>query len=289
MADPLLSAPGNYGGPTETIALLPGSPAIGAGTAIAGITTDRRVTLPTSGIDIGGFQSRGFNLSILGGSPQSATVGTAFADPLSVGVTANDPVEPVAGGVVSFTVPSGGASAILSSATATIASDGSASITASANGTAGRYAVAASAAGAAAPVNFELTDTPVLTVTSIAAVSPNPRNTTVSSISVTLNTMAGTGGFGDDTLTLTVNGGPNLITSAVTVTPVTPDTYVISGLDSLTIAEGDYTLTVNAADIVDRTATPGSASTTWLMDTTPPTSTVNPLPATTTSTTSPSR
>src|SRR5262249_5607556 len=35
-----LAAQADYGGPTQTIALLPGSAAIGKGTAIAGITTD---------------------------------------------------------------------------------------------------------------------------------------------------------------------------------------------------------------------------------------------------------
>ena len=33
---------GDYGGPTQTMALLPGSPAIGKGIAVAGITTDQR-------------------------------------------------------------------------------------------------------------------------------------------------------------------------------------------------------------------------------------------------------
>ena len=36
--DPLLAPLGNYGGPTETMALLPGSPAIGAGTVFTRIT-----------------------------------------------------------------------------------------------------------------------------------------------------------------------------------------------------------------------------------------------------------
>jgi uncharacterized repeat protein (TIGR03803 family) len=162
VADSLLSALGNYGGPTETIALLPGSPAIGAGTAIAGITTDQRgVTLPDSGIDIGAFQSQGFTLSIISGTPQSATVNTAFAVAMAVSVTANDPLEPVAGGVISFEAPTSGASATLSSTAATIGSSGEASIMATANGTVGSYTVTASAAGAASALDFELTNAPL--------------------------------------------------------------------------------------------------------------------------------
>ena len=46
---------------------------------------------------------------------------------------ANNPVEPVAGGVLTFTAPASGASANLSATTATIGSDGVASVTATAN------------------------------------------------------------------------------------------------------------------------------------------------------------
>ena len=61
LADPstLLLAPlGYYGGPTQTMALLPGSPAIGEGTAVMGVTTDQRgEPLDTPNPDIGAFQA----------------------------------------------------------------------------------------------------------------------------------------------------------------------------------------------------------------------------------------
>ena len=88
-------------------------------------------------------------------------------------------------------------------------------------------------------------------------------------------------------LSLTLNGGPNLITSSnITITPVAGSTYDVNGLAGLTTAEGTYSLTVNAAGIADSYGNPGSGtlSTSWLMDTTPPTSTVGSLPAQTTST-----
>ena len=85
----------------------------------------------------------------------------------------------------------------------------------------------------------------------ITPVSPNPRNTTVSSIAVDLSEMAAPGGFDDQALALTDNGGPNLITSAVTVTPMTAGVYVIGGLDGLTAADGNYVLTVDADEITD--------------------------------------
>ena len=55
--NPLLSPLGNYGGPTETLPLAADSPAIGAGTAISGITTDQRgFSLDSPNPDIGAFQ-----------------------------------------------------------------------------------------------------------------------------------------------------------------------------------------------------------------------------------------
>jgi parallel beta-helix repeat protein len=45
-----------YGGPTQTMALLPGSAAIGAGTAVSGLTTDQRGFPLHSSVDIGAFQ-----------------------------------------------------------------------------------------------------------------------------------------------------------------------------------------------------------------------------------------
>ena len=72
--DPLVSTLGTYGGngDTQTLALLPGSPAIGGGittdypgTSIA-ITTDQRgITRPqSSAYDLGAFESQGFTISV---------------------------------------------------------------------------------------------------------------------------------------------------------------------------------------------------------------------------------
>jgi hypothetical protein len=58
--DPLLAPLGHYGGPTQTMALLPGSPAIGAGSTgvvPADLTTDQRGMPRGSLVDIGAFQT----------------------------------------------------------------------------------------------------------------------------------------------------------------------------------------------------------------------------------------
>ncbi len=56
--DPLLGPLADNGGPTQTMALLPGSPAINTGVAIAGVTTDQRgvAQAPGERPDIGAFE-----------------------------------------------------------------------------------------------------------------------------------------------------------------------------------------------------------------------------------------
>ena len=142
------------------MALLPGSPAIGAGTGGTGIpTTDQRGSagcgarrhrrLPEPGLHA---HARRRQHAADGG------VGTAFANPLAVTVTANNTgsSQPVDGGVVTFTAPAAGASASLSAATATIAGGQAASPPRPTR--VGSYTVTASAAGVATG-QFGLTNT----------------------------------------------------------------------------------------------------------------------------------
>jgi parallel beta-helix repeat protein len=159
--DALVAPLGGYGGPTETVALLPGSPAIGGGTSGNGIpNVDQRGEPRAGRVDIGAFQSQGFTFTAAAGStPQTTTVGAAFTEPLAVTVTAVNPIEPVDGGIVSFAAPAAGASASLSAATAVIAG-GQAAVTATANTTLGSYTVTASAAGATTAASFALANSP---------------------------------------------------------------------------------------------------------------------------------
>jgi parallel beta-helix repeat protein len=157
---------GDYGGPTQTIALLPGSPVIGAGSGsllASSITTDQRDEPRTvnGNLDIGAFESQGFTLTTLaGGTPQSTMAGTAFSSPLEVSVAAVNPDEPVADGVVMFTInpASDGASATLSTVTAVINADGTAQLNATANSLGGDYTITATTAGAVAAAEFSLTN-----------------------------------------------------------------------------------------------------------------------------------
>jgi hypothetical protein len=159
--DPLLAPLADYGGPTETMALLPGSPAINAGVMVSGITTDQRGIPRPQGIapDIGAFESQGFQFSVIAGDGQSATVGTEFAVPLVVALTTPDGF-PIGGEAVTFAAPAEGASAALSDFTATTDQYGHATVRTTANGTLGSYTVTAQIAGLAAQ-SFTLTNTPV--------------------------------------------------------------------------------------------------------------------------------
>jgi hypothetical protein len=150
----------SYGGPTETMALLPGSPAIDAGASAGAPTTDQRGLGRVGAVDIGAFESQGFHgLALVSGTPQTAAIGTQFAQPLAVAVTANNPAEPVDGGVVTFVAQraADGATAILPGATAVIAG-GRAAVTAAPNNTDGSYTVTASVSGLA-PATFALRNT----------------------------------------------------------------------------------------------------------------------------------
>jgi len=163
------------GGPTQTYALLPGSPAIDAGSN-AFIThppfigppfTDERGTgfdrIVNTTVDIGAFESRGFTIAATSGSSQSTPILSAFGSPL-VATVLTTFGEPVAGVVVSFTAPASGASGTFSgnvmTTTATTNSIGVVtSPTFTANGTpGGPYEVVASIGTGLPTATFSLTN-----------------------------------------------------------------------------------------------------------------------------------
>ena len=173
--DPLLAPLGDYGGPTQTMALLPGSPAIDAGNNAlipAGVTTDGRglPRIVSGTVDIGAFESTGFTIALTSGSGQTGS--GAFPAPLVVTVTANNPIEPVAGGQVTFTPPASGASAAMTGSPATLSASGTASVTATSNAIAGSYIVSATASGAPGAASFSLTN---VALSSIAVSPGNPK------------------------------------------------------------------------------------------------------------------
>ena len=159
--DVLVGPPGDYGGDIRTLPLLPGSPALDAGTSAGSDipASDVRGVARVGAPDAGAFESRGFTLTASSGGGQSAIVGTSFAAPLVVQVAANDAGEPVEGGMLTFAAPASGASATLS--VAEIDEFGRAQATATANDVVGGpYTVTATSARSTPTtgVSFSLTN-----------------------------------------------------------------------------------------------------------------------------------
>jgi hypothetical protein len=180
--NPLLVALANYGGSTQTMALLPGSPAIDGVTYNApnsSPATDQRGVARPQGAahDIGAYESRGFTLTKTAGDSQSATINTAFATLLAVTLSETGG-SALPGATVTFTAPGSGASGTFANGTATTTAttNGSGVATATtftANGEAGAYNVAASVTGSGAPATFALTNTKGNTTTLLGS-SANP-------------------------------------------------------------------------------------------------------------------
>jgi hypothetical protein len=82
---PLLGPLQNNGGPTQTMALLPGSPAINAGDPSQLGTADQRGVVRTGGVNIGAYQASATALALT--APATVTAGTPF----DVTVKAVDP------------------------------------------------------------------------------------------------------------------------------------------------------------------------------------------------------
>ncbi len=149
--NPLLAVLGYYGGSTPTMPPLPGSPAIAAGSNVANVpSVDQRGFARGISVDIGSVQTQGFTVSNITGSGQTATINANFTNPLGFQVTANNALDPVAGGVIRFTTPATGASGSFNGGTNTgvIVADGSVfSPVVRANLIVGSYQVVATASG----------------------------------------------------------------------------------------------------------------------------------------------
>ena len=275
---PLLSPLGNYGGVTQTMALLPGSKAIDAAANSGCTPTDQRgVARPVgSACDIGAFESNGFTLGSLSGSGQSTTINSAFTNSLGLTVTAINAGEPVNGGTVTFTPPGSGASAALSGNPATI-SGGTASVTATANGTAGGpYNVAAITPGVSIPVNFALTNTPMQLSINDVSVNEGNSGTTTFTFTVSLPAPAPAGGVTFDiatangTATIANSDYVGLATTGATITAGNMTTYFNVTVNGDLFNEGDENFYVNISNVTNAAVLDGQGVGTIVNDDTSP-------------------
>ena len=105
------------------------------------------------------------------------------------------------------------------------------------------------------------------------------RNLAVPSITVTFDQAIATESFNWQDLTLTVDGGENLITENIEIEEQDETTYVIKGLIPLQSEDGEYTLGVNGSGITDSAGNsiPDNLSTSWKLDTIAPLAATNIL------------
>jgi uncharacterized repeat protein (TIGR03803 family) len=276
----LLAPLGSYGGPTQTMALLPGSPAIDAGSnALAldasgkSLTTDQRgigfARVVNSTVDIGAYESEGFTIKTTGGTSQSATVGSAFATPLGVQVTSNNTLlTNLAGGTVTFTAPSTGASATFGANPVTLAANGTGSATATANSTAGGpYNVTATASGIATAAQFSLTNTsssvaPTVTLTAPANGSSTNNN------KPTLSGTASTDAADSTTVTVKIYSGSSTSGTLVQTLATTESGGIYSIAPTTALADGTYTAQASQSNTSSQTGT--SSANTFTVDTVAP-------------------
>jgi hypothetical protein len=266
--DPKLSALGNYGGPTQTLRPLPGSPVIDAGTTATDpitnttITTDQRgFTRPQGNApDIGAVETN-YVLAATSGAGQTTPLNTAFTNPLLATLT--EAGNPVSGVPLTFSAPGSGASASLSGNNpATTNSSGQASVTATANANSGSYSVTASASPTVT-ASSELTNTcSTITVT-------NPATTTGALGVPFSQQFTQTGGSGNVTFTTnsTLPAGLTLASNGtLSGTPTQTGTFPLI----VTATDGNncmgtgttYTLTINCVTnpVVTTNADSGAGS-----------------------------
>jgi hypothetical protein len=114
---------------------------------------------------------------------------------------------------------------------------------------------------------------------SLPAVTPDPRNGPV--VSLTLDFDEPVTGVGVADVRLTRDGGPNLLSGDTTVTTTDGVNWTLENLETITAIEGVYTLEVTAADsqIRDLAGNPltSGASQSWQVDTTAPSAVVSPI------------
>lgn len=251
---------GSYDVPgTESSAGDGSAPFIGVLDNAGGISAVELFTLSSFGSTPGEFaineavlNTTGSALVASSGSPQSAIVGTPFANPLTVTLT-NPCGTPLSGVTVTFAAPASGASATLSGGSAVTGANGTASVTASANATAGSYLVTASVYGISASFALTNTPTPPLIITTT---SPLPAGYVGSLYSLTLAASGGTQPYGKWKvvsgalpLGLKLDAGSGLIYGTPSTTTGSPFAFGVTVGDSSgrTSAPTAFSLTINPA------------------------------------------
>ncbi|MSM39796.1 MAG: hypothetical protein GJT30_09295 [Geobacter sp.] len=270
--NPLLGTLANNGGPSFTMALLSGSPAIGAGTCTGAPTADQRGMARPQNVtcDMGAYErGAAAALTATSGTPQSTVINTAFTNPLTARVA--DALGGLLDGIsVTFTGPGSGAGIAAGGSVASNTA-GSAAFSATANGLAGSYTVAA--ATGALSATYSLTNDKAAQVITF---NP-PASATYGDGPITLSA---TGGASGNPVTFAVTSGPGSLSGTI-LTITGAGTIVVTASQA---GSADY---FAAADVVRSivvakatatvTLTPASLSVTY--DGSPKAAAVTTVPA----------
>jgi hypothetical protein len=108
----------------------------------------------------------------------------------------------------------------------------------------------------------------------VTDVTPDPRNAPVTTLVFVFNEPVQNFVAGD--ITLTLNGGANLLTGSEPLTSSDGVTWILNNVGGLTGAEGSYQVALAPSSITDLAGNPlgAGASDSWVLDTTAPTVTV---------------
>src|SRR5204862_123170 len=222
------------------------------------------------------------SITATSGTPQSATINTAFAAPL-VATVKDAGGNPVAGVTVTFTAPGTGASGSFAGGVNTATTNGSGvatSATFTANNVAGGpYTVTASVAGVATPANFSLTNT-AGAAASITATSGTPQSATintafaaplvatvkdaggnpVANVTVTFGApgSGASGSFAGGANTATTNGSGVATSATFTANNVAGGPYTVTASVAGVATPADFSLTNTAGAAASITATSGT-------------------------------
>jgi hypothetical protein len=196
------------------------------------------------------------SISAAAGSPQSATINSAFATNLQATVR-DASSNPVSGVTVTFSVPGAGASGTFTGPnTAVTDINGIATAgTLTANSTAGSYTVSASVSGVSTSASFNLTNTPG-SANSLAATAGTPQSATIgtafaTSLQVTVKDVGNNGVLGV-TITFTAPGSGASGTFANGVNTATTNSSGVATAQMFTANStpgGPYSVTAGASGV----------------------------------------
>ncbi|PWU11941.1 MAG: hypothetical protein C5B50_22285 [Verrucomicrobia bacterium] len=99
------------------------------------------------------------------------------------------------------------------------------------------------------------------TISALEQITSNPRNIVVRTLNVSFSEPIVPGSFDYKAITLTRDGGPNLITSDVTVAQIDPVTFQVGNISWVQGYAGTYSFVVDASSIQDLAGNSGTGST----------------------------